>query len=196
MGRRLSAVLLALMVIVPAHTRAQAPRRATDIELPPLSYVCPMPGDEEVIEDHPGVCRKCGMPLVPTRLDSVFTCARQPLLMTSDKPGTCPADGTPLVRVTAAVSFTCKDNPDVDVLQPGTCADGSPMIKKYAARAHGNHNPQHGGQFFLAPDAWHHLEGTLRSSGVFRAYLYDDFTKPLKTTLARDVSGELVVKDP
>src|SRR6266508_2035354 len=96
MGRRLSAVLLALMAIVPAHTRAQAPRRATDIELPPLSYVCPMPGDEEVIEDRAGTCRKCGMTLVPIRLDSGWTCARQPLLMVSDTPGKCPADGTPL----------------------------------------------------------------------------------------------------
>jgi len=196
MGRRLSAVLLALMAIVPAHTRAQAPRRATDIELPPLSYVCPMPGDEEVIEDRAGTCRKCGMTLVPIRLDSVWTCARQPLLMVSDTPGKCPTDGTPLVRVTAALSWTCKDKPDVDVLQPGTCADGAPMIKKYSARAHGNHNPQHGGQFFMAPDAWHHLEGTLRSTGIFRAYLYNDFTKPLAPALVRDVTGVVVVKDP
>jgi len=155
-----------------------------------------MAGDEDVIEDHPGTCRKCGMTLVPIRLDSVWTCARQPLLMVSDTPGKCPADGTPLVRVTAALSWTCKDKPEVDVLQPGTCADGAPMIKKYSARAHGNHNPQHGGQFFMAPDAWHHLEGTLRSTGVFRAYLYNDFTKPLAPALVRDVSGVVVVKDP
>jgi len=169
--------------------------RPSDIELPPISYVCTMPGDEDVIEDHTGVCRKCGMTLVPIRLDSVWTCARQPLLMISEKPGKCPTDGTPLVRVTAALSWTCKDAPNVDVLQPGTCADGSPMLKKYAARAHGNHNPQHGGQFFMAGDAWHHLEGTLRPGGIFRAYLYNDFTKPLPLTLARDVSGVLVVKD-
>lgn len=201
LGGRSFALLIAAAMFIATPTAAPAPQgskpaaRTGDIELPPISYVCTMPGDEDVIEDHPGVCRKCGMTLVPIRLDSVWTCARQPLLMTSDKPGKCPTDGTPLVRVTAALSWTCKDAPAVDVLQPGTCADGSPMIKKYAARAHGNHNPQHGGQFFMAGDAWHHLEGTLRPDGTFRAYLYNDFTKPLPLTLARDVSGVLVVKD-
>ncbi len=204
LGRRsISAlVVAAIFVVAPSAAPAPAPQtskpaaRTTDIELPPISYVCTMPGDEDVIEDHPGVCRKCGMTLVPIRLDSVWTCARQPLLMTSEKPGKCPTDGTPLVRVTAALSWTCTAAPAVDVLQPGTCADGSPMIKKYSARAHGNHNPQHGGQFFMAGDAWHHLEGTLRPNGVFRAYLYNDFTKPLPLALAREVSGALVVKDP
>jgi Heavy metal binding domain len=184
------------LLIVAAVLAVAPPAASADIELPPISYVCTMPGDEDVIEDHPGVCRKCGMTLVPIRLDSVWTCARQPLLMTSETPGKCPTDGTPLVRVTAALSWTCKDAPAVDVLLPGTCADGSAMIKKYSARAHGNHNPQHGGQFFMAGDAWHHLEGTLRPDGTFRAYLYNDFTKPLPLTLARDVSGVLVVKDP
>ena len=169
---------------------------AGDVELPPLSYVCTMAGDEDVIEDRPGKCRKCGMTLVPTRLDSVWTCATRPLLVVADKPGKCPVDGTALVRVTAAVSWTCKDDPAVDKLDPGTCADGSTMVKKYAARAHGNHNPQHGGQFFMAPDSWHHIEGTYLPTGVFRMHLYDDYTKPLTLKLAREISGTLVVKDP
>ena len=169
---------------------------AGDVELPPLSYVCTMAGDEDVIEDRPGKCRKCGMTLVPTRLDSVWTCATRPLLVVADKPGKCPVDGTALVRVTAAVSWTCKDDAAVEKLEPGTCADGSTMIKKYAARAHGNHNPQHGGQFFMAPDSWHHIEGTYLPTGVFRMHLYDDYTKPLTLKLAREISGTLVVKDP
>jgi hypothetical protein len=136
------------------------------------------------------------MTLVPTRLDSVWTCATRPLLVVADKPGKCPVDGTALVRVTAAVSWTCKDDPAVDKLEPGTCADGSTMVKKYSARAHGNHNHQHGGQFFMAPDSWHHIEGTYLPTGVFRIHLYDDFTKPLTLKLAREISGTLVVKDP
>jgi hypothetical protein len=131
---------------------------AGDVELPPLSYVCTMAGDEDVIEDRPGKCRKCGMTLVPTRLDSVWTCAPRPLLVVADKPGKCPVDGTALVRVTAAVSWTCRTT------RPSTSSARHVRRRlddqEYAARAHGNHNPQHGGQFFMAPDSWHHIEGT------------------------------------
>jgi hypothetical protein len=165
-----------------------------DIELPPLSYVCPMVGDEDVIDDRPGKCRKCGMTLVPIRLDSVWTCATRPLLVVESQPGKCPVDGTPLVRVTAAVSWTCPGS-DKEANAPGTCPDGSAMLKKYAARAHGNHNPQHGGQFFMAADNWHHVEGTYLPSGVFRLHLYDDFTKPLPIALLRAMHAEVVVKD-
>src|SRR5947208_240938 len=190
-------VLLAtILSALPLALVAQQRPKPAAAQVPPLSYVCPMTGDENVIEDKPGKCPKCGMTLVPVRLDTVWTCATKPLLVVEHKPGTCPADGTPLVQVTAAVSWTCADDPTVNVLTPGKCADGRAMIKHYAARAHGNHNPQHGGQFFMAPDSWHHLEGVLRSPGVFRAYLYNDFTKPLAPTLVRDVSGVVVVKDP
>jgi hypothetical protein len=172
----------------------QQPSKPASDAVPPLSYVCPMAGDEDVIEDKPGKCRKCGMELKPIRLDSVWTCATRPLLVVESKPGKCPVDGTPLVQVTAAVSWTCRDNPAIEVLQPGSCADGAPMIKRYAARAHGNHNPQHGGQFFMAPDNWHHVEGTFLSTGVFRLYLYDDFTKPLPLDQARQVVARIVTK--
>jgi hypothetical protein len=198
MGTRGLAVIVAAVLaasnVLAQPAKPKAP--AGDVELPPLSYVCTMAGDEDVIEDRPGKCRKCGMTLVPTRLDSVWTCATRPLLVVADKPGKCPVDGTALVRVTAAVSWTCKDDPTIDKLEPGTCADGSTMVKKYSARAHGNHNPQHGGQFFMAPDSWHHIEGTYLTTGVFRLHLYDDYTKPLALKLAREISGTLVIKDP
>ena len=190
--------LVVAVLVAASHLSAQPAKPkapAGDIELPPLSYVCTMAGDEDVIEDRPGKCRKCGMTLVPIRLDSVWTCATRPLLVVETKPGKCPVDGTPLVRVTAAVSWTCKDQPATDVLEPGTCPDGSPMIKKYASRAHGNHNPQHGGQFFMAPDNWHHVEGTYLPTGVFRLHLYDDYTKPLPLKQVQEVSAVVVAKD-
>jgi Heavy metal binding domain len=190
---RLAAVLVAIALSA-SSLGGQQPAKPPADQLPPLSYVCPMAGDEDVIEDKPGVCRKCGMELKPARLDSVWTCATRPLLVVESKPGKCPVDGTPLVQVTAAVSWTCTDQPSIEKLEPGTCPNGAAMVKRYAARAHGNHNPQHGGQFFMAPDNWHHVEGAYLSTGVFRLYLYDDFTKPLPLDQVRAATARIVTK--
>jgi hypothetical protein len=185
------AVLLLVGLI--ALTAAPAARQpaAKPAALPPISYVCPMAGDEDVIEDQPGTCRKCGMQLEPVRLDSAWTCPVHAAVV-KEGPGKCPLDGRDLVQVTMSVSWSCP-NAKTESVTPGTCPDGSPMAKKFAPRAHGNHNPQHGGLFFMAPDNWHHLEGTYPSAGVFRVYLYDDFTKPLPRDQARKVSGQVIV---
>jgi len=45
--------------------------------------------------------------------------------------------------------------------------------------AHGDHTPKHGGQFFMAPDRFHHLEGAMPTSREFRLFFYDDHTKPV-----------------
>src|SRR3954469_15004141 len=97
-------------------------------QLPPISYICTMPGDEDVIEDKPGRCRKCGMELKPIRLDSIWTCPVHSAVI-KDKPGACPIDGGDLVQMTMSVSWTCP-NTNIDALTPGKCADGSPMVKK------------------------------------------------------------------
>ncbi len=47
------------------------------------------------------------------------------------------------------------------------------------ASAHMDHTPLHGGQFFMAPNLYHHIEGALPRSGVFTLYVYDDFKRPV-----------------
>jgi hypothetical protein len=47
---------------------------------------------------------------------------------------------------------------------------------------HMDHEPKHGGVFFMAPDGSHHLEGVLRADGTFKVYLFDEYTRPIPGT--------------
>jgi len=62
-------------------------------------------------------------------------------------------------------------------------------------KPHSNHNPQHGGVFFMALDNQHHLEGVLLKPGIFKVYLYDAFTKPLSAADVQQASGSVQVGD-
>jgi hypothetical protein len=57
------------------------------------------------------------------------------------------------------------------------------------AKAHEDHNPKHGGTFFMAMDNRHHLEGLLVVPGVFRLYIYDSHTKPVSLAELKKASG-------
>ncbi|HMB82022.1 MAG TPA: heavy metal-binding domain-containing protein [Vicinamibacterales bacterium] len=191
-----AALFLALALAVnpaaaPQTAKPGAPPASAE-KLPPISYTCPM--HPEILENKTGVCPICKMDLVPIRLDSVWTCGTKPLAVVKDAPGRCPIDGTALVQVTAVVSWTCPGGTD-ESTSPGLCADGSPKTKTFALRAHGNHNPQHGGLFFMAADNTHHLEGAYLSSGMFRMYFYDEFTKPQKLAAVKTYKATLNVKD-
>ena len=52
-----------------------------------------------------------------------------------------------------------------------------------AAGAHMDHSPRHGGTVFMAPDSFHHIEGTFPEPGLFRLYATDNYRE------AVDVSG-------
>src|SRR4051812_17496506 len=172
-------------LVAGAPQGAAAPQK-----LPPLSYVCPMVQDADVIEDKPGKCPKCGMTLVPIRLDSKYSCLTHPAVV-QDGPGKCPIDKTELVPVTLSIFWTCAGS-DTHLMEPGACTDGQPRKAQYETRPHGDHNPKHGGQFFMASDTWHHVEGTYPNPGLFRMYFYNDYTKPLEP---KGFSGSVVVLD-
>jgi hypothetical protein len=178
------AILLLLLAVplAPAPARAQAP-------LPPLAYVCPM--HPEQVDDKPGQCPVCKMALEPIRMDAKYWCPVHQTLEVSDAPGRCRRDGRELVPVTLRIFWTCQGSDD-KLNDPGTCAGGQPRRIHYELRAHGDHNPHHGGQFFMAEDQWHHLEGTYPSAGLFRVYFYDNFSRPMP---AAAFSGSLVLLD-
>jgi hypothetical protein len=134
------------------------------------------------------------MALVPVRLDSAWMCPVHQTV-TESNPGNCKICRRQLVPVTVSLTWSCRADPTVEHLEPGNCTDGSPRIGKRALRPHGNHNPQHGGQFFMAPDNWHHLEGVHPSARVFRLYLYDDFARPLSSDKMKDVEARVVTKE-
>jgi|KBSSwiStaDraftv2_1062776.scaffolds.fasta_scaffold132732_1 hypothetical protein len=193
-----AAVLLAAAtgsVAPAAQTKAPAAQtKATPTAQPkmPVSYICTMPGDEDVLEDKPGNCRKCNMVLQPVRIESAFACSNNTSII-RENPGKCPVDGRDLVPVTIAHFFACGEGPRAQYFaDAGKCSDGAPRVERREIRAHGDHNPVHGGQFFMAEDNWHHVEGTYPSPGLFRVFFYDNFKKPLA---GKNFNGSLVVLD-
>ena len=161
-------------------------------DVPPVSMTCPMHPD--VVDSTPGNCPICKMSLVPVRLESVWTCPVH-AVVAEEHAGVCPIDRRDLIQVTMAVTFTCAGHPEINQIEPGSCPDGKAMIKTRTLRPHGNHNPQYGGQFFMAPDNTHHLEGAFPRARLFRLYLYDDYARPLPADRMKAVKARVVTNE-
>jgi hypothetical protein len=157
----------------------------------PTSWTCPM--HAQILETEPGRCSICKMKLEAIKLDSIWSCPLHSVVARAN-PGTCPICRRDLVQLTVARSWTCAGTA-INQIERGTCPDGSPMVAKYTPRAHGNHNPQHGGLFFMAPDNWHHLEGAYPRGNRFVLYLYDDYSKPLPPDTMRQVKGRVITRE-
>lgn len=143
--------------------------------LPPLSYSCPM--HPEVVDNAPGKCPICGMDLQKVRLALVWTCPVHATI-TEQQAGRCHSCGRDLIRVTKAVSFGCPVHRAVESVDPGTCPRcRRTLVQKYTVRPHGDHNPKHGGSFFMVSNNWH-LEATHPAKSVVRLYIYDNYSKP------------------
>jgi hypothetical protein len=189
---RVRAVTTLMLLLLAGAVLAQRAATPVPAGLPPLSMTCPMHPD--VVESRPGSCPLCKMALVPVRLDTSWMCPIHTTVM-EDKEGTCRICRRQLMQVRVAITWTCLSQPGIDRMEPGTCPDGSAMVRRRTLRPHGNHNPQHGGQFFMAPDNWHHLEGTYPRDRVFRLYLYDDYARSLSPADMKRVQARLVTRE-
>jgi Cu/Ag efflux protein CusF len=177
---------------------AASTRKQAENAPPPISYVCPSPGEESFVDDKPGKCPKSGAELQAVRLVIAYKCLKTSYIR--EKPGTCPMDRTDLVAVTASIFWLCKGDPDSEnrYLDPGTCRDGSPREKAFEVRPHGDHNPRHGGpSVFMSEDLYHHIEATLVAPtptrpAAFRVYFYDEYTRPIK---AVGISAHVALAD-
>jgi hypothetical protein len=181
----MGAVLLALAAIGASFVSEAAQVQGGE----ELIWTCPVHREETSLAE--GSCPQCGRHLVRARVTVAWSC---PLHALSEPgPGKCRVCGRDLYPVSQEVFYTCPMHSEVRELDPGSCPIcRMALVSSSSARPHQDHNPKHGGIFFMAPDAWHHLEGTYPEDGVFRVHLYDNYSLPLST---KAFKGRVVLKE-
>lgn len=110
----------------------------------------------------------------------------------TDLPPTGYLQGTPPDSVIQG--YLCPMHPHVTAEQKGqTCyLCGMDLVDGRIRMPHASHDPHHGGIFFMSRDNWHHIEGTMPEPGVFRFYLYDNYSIPLPVL---QTAGRLVFQE-
>jgi hypothetical protein len=173
---------LALLAVVVMAQAAPVPEGE-------LIWTCPIHREETSAVE--GRCPQCGNAFVPARVTIVWSCPLHALAEAA--PGKCRVCGRDLYPVSQEVAYVCPMHAEVRELEPGTCPlCRMDLVASTSARPHQDHNPKHGGIFFMAPDAWHHLEGVHPEAGAFRLHLYDNFSQPLS---AKSFKGRVVLKE-
>src|SRR5688572_29156272 len=185
----LTASIVALTIATALAQRGKPPALPA---LPPISMTCIHHPD--VLESKLGTCPYCKLPLVPVRLDSAWMCPVH-TTVTESNAGKCRMCGRQLVPVTVSRTCTCAADRATAHTAPGVCTGRSHRIGRLPLPAHGNHNPQQGGQFYMAPDNRHHLEGVHPSARVLRRYVDDDYGRPLASANAKDIEARVVTKE-
>jgi predicted RNA-binding Zn-ribbon protein involved in translation (DUF1610 family) len=154
-----------------------------------IIWTCPVHREETSASE--GSCPQCGKALVKTRVAVVWSCPVHAL--SEAEPGKCRVCGRELYPLSHEIAFTCPMHAEVRELEPGTCPIcRMALVSSSTERPHQDHNPKHGGIFFMAPNAWHHIEGVLPAPGLFRVYLYDNFSEPIP---AAGFQGRAVLKE-
>lgn len=112
------------------------------------------------------------------------------------RPTTSPSGGMVLAVVGPTIAGEGAPPSDVAAESPSSAAPAAASTETPLATAgdpnaaaHMDHSPLHGGQFFMAANQYHHLEGALPEVGAFRLYFYDDFKQPVDP---RNFAGTVV----
>lgn len=175
-----------LAVLAKAHTQDGSSTNTTTE--PIVAWTCPV--HREVHSDSEGTCPICQEILVRTLITRSWTCPLHSVI-TEKEAGRCPICQRSLIPITMEIGWICPMHQEIYEMHEGTCPICKmDLVRKDRARPHEDHNPKHGGIFFMAPDNWHHLEGTYLEPGIFRVYFYDNYSQPISP---KDFEGRIVL---